>query len=234
MNPINISSTNKTLSFGSKNCPVKPFAIQTQFGPLQVEELKTSDLTKAAKYSVGSSVEAYESWRTPYEKLDKKGKKSWITFVKDRYIKILNKTDGNSTILVAKNSKGKIKAIFTMQNFDEFKNNAGGFADSKTGYIEECMTSSKYRGQGIGKIMINKLIETARGNFTDIVLEGENKALAFYGREGFKPLDLSNPSIKKISDFIMKARDDSYTFTVMNKTLDPSNPWWKRIAASIK
>lgn len=232
-------------AFGSKNFPIEPFTIQTTNGPLIIEELTKKEITDAAKFSVGcnmNSIPSYQKfYKDEYVNTLKNFKLTFEDFknliiktTQNKYQSILDGRSKNNTILVAKDTQNKINALFTLRPFNEFENNDEYFIDKKTAYIEECLVTDKYRGQGIGTIMLNNLLKTAEGHYSDVFLESENTSVSLYERAGFKKLDTENPIIKTISDYILKNRNDKEEITLMSKCLDNTKPWWARIIKRLK
>ncbi len=165
--------------------------------------------------------------KKPYGKQKNEYKQNF----KYRLIHCLTKEDGcNSTILTAKNPHGKVEALADLQSFDEIdiltKN---GFKDLKTGYIQDCYVFSGLRNQGVGNLMVDKLLKTAEGFFSNIFLCSENTAINFYKRVGFYELDTSNPDIKKVVDYILSIRGDKDFVKPMLKTLTSENNWHLRM-----
>lgn len=234
VNNLLSNNQNRILSFGSKNCPIDPFTVQTTKGPLFVQEMPKRDLEKTASFSFDVALNSFKSWEQ--WKNCSKGEKVYFTKSIERLLKHnLAKKDGNSTLLIAKDTKGDVKALFDLQSFDSIDFlHSNGFKDSKTAYIENCLVSAEYRSQGIGQKLIGKLLKTADNHFTDIFLCAENPAVNFYKRSGFSTLDTSNPAIKKISDFILSARIDRDDITLMSKSLNQADPWWARMVKLIK
>lgn len=232
MNINRVAHTNNQLTFKSKNCPIEPFTIQTKFGPLRVEELSKKDIKKASNFAFYSNVEAFSDWQNGYNNANDTQRDYLVKWYEKKHADILKRNGGNSTILVAKDSENNFKAFFSLLKFDEFSDSK--VVDAKTGHLDECMIDAKYRGQGIGRIILDKILTTANGNFTDVIGEADNNALDFYKRAGFYELDTSNPAVKKISDFILSGRHDRDLITLISKPIDASNPWWKRVAKQIK
>lgn len=224
-------SDNKLLKFGSRNNPIAPFVIQTLKGPLFVSEIKQKDIPQTVNFELDCLTKSVKAWM-PYQKDDDYYKEFFLGFLS----KILNhckrRKDGNSTILIAKDTDNQVKSLFVMQSLDTsiLKN----IRDPKTGYIDSCFVSEEYRSQGIGKILVDKLIETCKGTFSDIYLAADNAAVNFYKKTGFAPLDTTNPEIMKVSDYILNSRSDKELITIMSKSLDASNPWYTRLAKLIK
>jgi len=222
----------KQVSFGSKNHPIEPFVIKTKKGPLFVEELSENDIPKAAKFEMDFYEKEFPIWGVSTKNKSKAEIKRFLSYLAIRQKSVLSNKEGNGTVLVAKNFWGQVKALFQVEHFCALQSFMG--KDEKTAHVETCFIDGKYRSQGIGKILFEKLLETTKGRFTDIYLEAENKAVSFYKRAGFEPLDTSNPALKKISDCVLTHRPDRDEITLMSKTLDPANPWWKRVAKQLE
>lgn len=221
------SNKKQYLTFCSRNHPIEPFIVQTKKGPIFMEELSEIDKYKAAAFSFRYELETFPIAAKNLKGIsDKKGK---IQYFEKIHSRILEKEDGNSTILIGKNSKKRVVALVSMHSFDEFARLEEEFLDLKTGYVEECILDAKYRGEGVGTTILNKILETADNHFTDIFLEANNKAVNFYTRAGFERFNVFLPIRKKIYDYILKNRGDRNLITLMTKTLDYSNPWWERI-----
>lgn len=236
---IEINNTNnysKLISFKSRNCPIKPFTIETATGKiLFAEEMTPEDLSRTAKFHFNTIVEDVQAWKA-VKNSSKKQKAYYLKYLENAFACCYCKGDGNSTILIAKDSKGRIKGLTDLQYYDEIdfiKNN--GFLDLKTGYIQNCFIAPEYRNQGIGGKLIDKTLETVQDHFTDVLLISENQnSTRFYERKGFTIMDTSNPVIKKLVDFIHKGRGDNDNLIPMSKSFDIEHPWWQRMSKLLK
>ena len=100
----------------------------------------------------------------------------------------------------SKNYDKKInESIFTSDEVDGIvaleKGNVLGYASihyikkitRKTGIIEDVVVKENQRGKGIGKLLVNNLIEKAKKNNCDkIILSSSEKNLKFYQKLGFQ------------------------------------------------
>ncbi len=238
LNQINTKQTNnysKYTVFKSKNYPLSPFTIKTQTGKkLFAQEMNICDLDNTLDFLLDVLLKSVKSWehlRNPSQE----AREMHLKYLKKFLTNCINKEDGNSTILIAKDQEGKIKAFVDMQYFDEIDILAkDGFKDLKTGYIQNCYTDLEYRNQGVGKIMLNKILTTAQNYFTDVFLCSEIAAQRFYEKNGFSLLDKSNLTIKKVTDYILKIKNEENSVIPMSKSIDPDNPWWERMAKLLK
>lgn len=229
---------NHNLKFGSKNSPIKPFDINTREGALHVEEIQRKDIKKLAKFA--NDMEESERfnyltnrWGQDYQDYLKLDKDEWFEDTKNHYLNILDKADGNTTILVAKDQKSHIKAFFAMHSFDE--NKSSGLFDPKIGYLDRGYFHYKYTKDGAEQIMLYKMSQTAKGHFSDILaIRDGYMHQNIYKGVGFEQLDESNPIIKKISNYLQKHISIEGSSSLLSKSIDPKNPWWKRIAKQLK
>ena len=225
---------NTHTSFTSRNCPIKPFMVESKSGDLFVEELTSEESAQAARFQIQfyeREFPHFSKWIKPKDAVEREEVFEALEYLQQI---MLNKPEGNSTVLVGRDSQQKIKAMFALGDFDEFAWAKEKLVDKQTAYVSNCLVEADYRGQGVGEKMLEKLLKTADGKFTDIFLEANYKAVDFYKRAGFKPLDLKIPELREISAYIMANRSDSESLTLMSKSLDPTNHWWKRIVKYLK
>lgn len=224
----------KNLSFSSKNRPIPQFVVKTDYGPLFIKELPKADINKAGVFSFQCATEAFP-WLSWCKDLPYEDKVDQVKNLIDSHRDTLAKPDGNSTILIGKDPKGKIQALFSLESFDDLTRVRYDFEDAKIGYIHECMVASKYRSQGLGKVLLDKLLEAGKGVFSDIFLEANKseRVVKFYKEAGFKPLDASNQKMRETIDFILSTKFNASHMIVMSKALDPVNSCWKKLVKNI-
>ena len=120
-------------------------------------------------------------------------------------IESLNKSHSTDVIKIlidsfSKNYDKKInESIFSSDEVDGIvaleKGNVLGYASihyikkitRKSGIIEDVVVKENQRGKGIGKLLVNNLIEKAKKNNCDkIILSSSEKNLKFYQKLGFQ------------------------------------------------
>ena len=120
-------------------------------------------------------------------------------------IKSLDKSHSTDVIKIlidsfSKNYDKKInESIFSSDEVDGIvaleKGNVLGYASihyikkitRKSGIIEDVVVKENQRGKGIGKLLVNNLIEKAKKNNCDkIILSSSEKNLKFYEKLGFQ------------------------------------------------
>lgn len=231
-----INSYERKTSFGSKNRFIRPFQIDSSQGPLHVCELKSLDsLSEQEQFNLTKFFidNCLESCTDPSANRLRgpSGRNKLIAFIYnylDTNLKqVFHKDDGNSTVLIAKDSKGKIQAGIIAHSF----NNVEGIEDDKTFFVDVVAVDKKYRHNRIGKTLIDKVTQTARGLFTDIILVAYNPNVPFYSKLGFRVTDQNNPAIKAIISSLQTEYDDVPEYSqLMEKTLEPEAiRWWQRL-----
>ena len=120
-------------------------------------------------------------------------------------IKSLEKSHSTDVVKIlidsfSKNYDKKInESIFSSDEVDGIvaleKGNVLGYASihyinkitRKSGIIEDVVVKENQRGKGIGKLLVNNLIEKAKNNNCDkIILSSSEKNLKFYQKLGFQ------------------------------------------------
>ena len=130
------------------------------------------------------------------------------------------------TLLLVKDKRNKIQGACLSYGYDKIPNTKDTVC-----YIDSIAVSRAYRGFNIGKILIEKTMESAKNKFTDIFLAGEKQAHGFYKNLGFKSLSAETEEEKKIMDYISKRRSDYPEYVeLFTKSLNESEkPWYERI-----
>jgi len=234
------SNNQNTVAFGSKNRPIKSFQIPTSKDELSVTEMKATDCKakkethKLAKFYVDNFIDGSidPSWKKYKDSANKAKYEKKINAIADFIEGVFSKDDGNSTVLVARDSKNKIRGSVMTYSFDEIK----GLEDPKTFYLDSLAVDKSYRHNQIGTILANKSLETAKGIFTDAVLTGYNKAVPLYLKLGFKVSEINCPTKKAVFNKIVETRTDIPKYTqLMEMSLDEkATRWWKRAYKNLK
>lgn len=211
-------------SFTSKMFPVAPFSVVTTKGKILIKELAKEDLGKAVDFSINQSQKTYGPIDDDWKNLSEIQKILLNYKTKQTYREVLNSEEG--TILVGMDEKSKdIKAFFLLKNIDDGPLKsflAKLFDGKKIGFFEEFMVDEAYRGQGLGKICVDKLLESAKP-FSQIFLAANNAAVGFYKRAGFEKFNIGKIMGVKSQDKILKALLEGYDGTMvtpMVKVLD--------------
>jgi len=227
-----INKYNPNLRFTSKNSPIEPYDINLAGRILHVEELqKPKDFKQVAerfrKNEVNelkhSTCELSPEDIAIYNEIPAKERRNdFLIPIR----KILAKPDGNSTILIAKNERKELVGFVIMQSLDKSKDFS--INNIKIGCVEAYINHS-YSQKGLGSALLNKISKTANGYFTDVFAKPFYLEHKDFEAAGYNFLDRSN---QIINDFYLKAPKERKWF--MTLSVDSKNPWWGRIAKSLK
>ena len=119
------------------------------------------------------------------ESLDKSHSKDVVKILIDSFSKNYDKKINESIF-----SSDEVDGIVALE-----KGNVIGYASihyikkitRKSGIIEDVVVKENQRGKGIGKLLVNNLIEKAKKNNCDkIILSSSEKNLKFYQKLGFQ------------------------------------------------
>ena len=119
------------------------------------------------------------------ESLDKSHSKDVVKILIDSFSKNYDKKINESIF-----SSDEVDGIVALE-----KGNVLGYASihyikkitRKSGIIEDVVVKENQRGKGIGKLLVNNLIEKAKKNNCDkIILSSSEKNLKFYQKLGFQ------------------------------------------------
>lgn len=228
---------NKTssVSFSSYRYPIKSFDVKTDRGVLNFREVNYIHLPKESFYKKlatffldnfanTSSHPFWEKCRIPT--IDYDVYNDYINYDVKTYKNALK--NKKTTILLAKDKdKNIVAALFsTPLNLNKT------IRDSKTLYIDSIAVSPKYRGNNVGSIMLQKLFESSKKEFTDAFLVSYKESVAFYKKLGFSPLNWNNYNHQfLISEMAKERLDYPFYADFLSKKLNDIEPipWYLRI-----
>lgn len=225
--------------FSSLNNPVKRFKIYTPKGKLHVEEVRLKDKSVKFSYNIskfindnfidGSCDPLWKDYLKPENSLLYIGKNERYA----KYLRDIFKTDdGNTTLLIAKDSQNNIKAAALSLSF----NDVPSLKDSRLCSVDALAVDRDYRKFSVGKILMNKSLKSAQQAFTDAVLTGYNKAVPFYKKLGFEILPEDTAKKRFFYSEICKTREDIPEYTqIMYMPLQPdADRFYDRISLPLK
>ncbi|MBP7212594.1 GNAT family N-acetyltransferase [bacterium] len=239
---MRISNFKTQTTFGSKNVPIESYKINTRNGELTVSELKDintlsdKEQQNLSEFFMDNFIEGSEN---PYIKnLSKKTQKCTyngsVGCITEHLKNLFAKDDGNNTVLLAKDTNGKVQAGIVTHSFvDEIPT----LNDPKTFYLDYIVVNKEYRKNGIASNLINKTLETAKG-FNDALLAGYNHAVPLYEKLGF---EVQNFCLKAetygeqvrqsvISEFQNNIHDiPKYTQLMIKPLKNSGSRWWDRM-----
>ena len=226
---------NYNLSFTSKCCPIKPFTIKTKLGDIRFEELpvvsyKRKNFLKnmidffCLNFSKNTTDPEWLKFQNPINVASFRQLKNRFH---SEYKQVFKDDDGHLSLLVARDKENKICGACLSYGFDEVPNTR-----NTTLYIDSIAVDEKYRGLGIGKILLEKSIEVGKDFFTDVFLHGEKLAGGFYEKLNFKELNPKQTAQKKVIDYIAMDRFDyPEHINLYTRPIQQNKPRWYVSAA---
>lgn len=231
-------SINTNLNFQSKANPITPFVIRTKRGRLNVAEVTHRDmrregffesLTKFFCKNFASSTND-PTWKI-FSKHNNLNYGEDIKHFIRYYASKVKNGDENLTLLLAKDKRNKIQGACLSYGYDKIPS-----AKDKVCYIDSIAINQRYRGFKVGKLMMNKILESAKNVFTDAFVAGDKVANGFYERLGFKALDKNDAAQKAVIDYISRRRSDypKYIELYTKPLREYSERWYNECVNEIK
>ena len=220
---------NSAVNFKSKAYPIKPFVIKTKHGKLKVAEVSPKDLkrenfilnlTKLFCKNFASSTKD-PSWEIFSKPKSINYEKSIRDFANYYSAKIKSGND-DMTLLLVKDKRNKIQGACLSYGYDRIPE-----SKNLVYYIDSIAVNPAYRGFNVGRILLEKTLESAKHKFTDAFLTGDKEVSRFYEKMGFRPLNSSIESEKKIIGYIAHRRTDYPNYIdIFNRPLQESKARW--------
>lgn len=219
-----INTKLNNISFGSKLNPISPFTINTDNGQLFVKEIDVSNITdkksrELTKFFCDSFI---DNTKDPFLlKFKNKNTLDYIGYlvtVFNYYTKIFNRDDGHTTLLEARDKNNKLCGAVLTNTFDEQP-----LHDEKICFLNALAVDENYRKKSVGKILMNKALESAQKAYDDVFVSAEALAEKFYTKNGYRHLEYDNLAEKYVIDE-MNINNDYPTYTkYMTKKLNNNN-----------
>ena len=230
---MKINSVDKT-NFGSKANPVAPFIIRTKRGRLTVAEISQKDLRrdgfiqKLTRFFCKNfaSLTKDPNWQVFKRGYGADYDIALLDLIRYYSARIKSK-DENMTLLIAKDKRNKIQGACLSYGYDRIPNQK-----NRVCYIDSIAVNSSYRGYDVGRLLLEKTLDSARNKFTDAFLSGDRCAFGFYNKLGFKPLNKKDKAQDTVIDYISKRRSDYPKYVdFFNLPLKEDEERWYRIAS---
>lgn len=211
---MQVNNVNNTTSFTSRNNPIPAETFISALGKITMSEASDKDITPVAKLLRRRELDSYkllnfygEGKEEAKEFLKKINRNSWLRDIKAYLIKLLEKPDGNSSLLVAKNEDNKVIGFATMQSLDGVK--------EKVGIIDNIYLDFKYSKGNLGQYLLYKITKSGQGQFSHTVTKSPYIGDSVYQDIGYKPI----PTSAHILDIIAKD-ENKQTQNWMYKKID--------------
>lgn len=232
MNSFKISPLNKSqISFCSKNSPVVPFVYDAGEEKVLIKELPRSQTSDYTRFAFEQNIAESSDWKEYFSQKTPEETDYFLSQWENKHYYAMLHPDGNNTALVGLNRDGKIVAGLSLKALDPHPI-VNNFRNPQVGYLSCCQVDKSYRQKGLAQKMLEAVMGSANGYFTDIYLESQRKAHSLYQRLGFLDLDMNNPSVKNLYLTLKEVVLDD--FILMSKPLDNVNSCLKKFVRSIK
>lgn len=232
---MQISNNYNSISFSSLRCPVKPFTIQTSKGTLYCSEMDYTKIYKTSFYKklgqffldIFANTSSHPFWKKCRKPtLDKKVYDDYINSSVSDYIKFFS--DPDTTVIFAKDKRNRlIGAIHTRKlNLNKV------LRDEDTLYVDGLAVNSKYRGQNIGKTLLEKVLDASKERFSQVFLVAYKESAKFYEKLGFERMNPKDSSQRYAIKKLSAVRIDYPQYAdYMQKDLGkkPAQNWYERI-----
>ncbi len=223
---------NSQIRFTSVNHPVKPFLIQTNDNVIKFKEWdydklpKKSALKEIAKFFLDNFANQSSH---PFWKTCRKGTPTFIKSTYNNYVNFLvlnykeQLKNPDTTLMLGRDKNGKISAAILAEPL----NLTPIVKDNKTLYIDSIAVDKNYRGNHIGKRLINDVVKSINERYTDVFLVAYNESVPFYKKLGFVSLNNKYYAQRKIIDSLSEERKDYPEYaSFLTKPIDNNKPRW--------
>lgn len=231
---MEINSRN-SVSFTSFNNPIKPFKVMTRHGEVCFREVNyrfrphNGFYRKLATFFIDifADTSSHPFWKSLRKPLS--NKPVYEEYINDDMKKYkLSLSNNDTTILIGRDKKKNIVAALYSKQLKE----SMILRDFETLYLDSIAVDKNYRGDNLGKIMLQKLCESSKNKFTDIFLVAYKEAMGFYQKNGFSFLNIFRPEEQFVISEMAKVRIDYPEYSeFMSKKLNDFEPanWCYRI-----
>ena len=232
---MQINSDKNYIHFSSLRCPVKPFRIKTSKGYLYCAEIDYKKdypdkfYKKIGKFFLDnfantSSHPFWKKCRKP--NLNKEVYNDYINSSIESYKQHFFNPD--STVLLVKNSKKQLVGALYSRPLELSKT----LTDKDTLYIDSLAIKQKYRGNSIGKKVLNKILNVSKEKFGEVFLVAYKESARFYEKLRFTKMSKNEPSQAFAISELAKERidyPDYVDFMQMSLKEQLPNRWYNRI-----
>ncbi len=236
----NYNNNSYKYNFTSRANPVVPFVKDTKFGKIQISEIDYDrDITpKFVRqlthfFCKNFSLDTPDPYWQQYKSLNLIKRFNLFKYCFRYYADKLAKSERpeHVTLLIAKDENNKLQGACLAYACDEVPG-----AINSALYLDSVASAKKYRGEGLGKIMMQKIHEANAKSFGDCFLTAAIESRGFYEKLGYKHLDINDPEQAAVIEYIAKNRGDYPKYMEpynlpLNKD---SKKWFTESAEAIK
>lgn len=226
-----------TINFKSKANPIRPFVIKTPKGKLNISEVSVKDIRcdkfmeNLTKFFCKNFATATDDpgWRIFIQS----GSANYLSAIrnfKKYYLSKLKSNNEHLTLLLARDKNKKIQGACLSFPLEEIPG-----ATQTTCYIDSIAVNPVYRNLNIGRLLLEKTLESAKNVFTDVFLTGDKSAAGFYSSLGFDVLNKNDSFQNVIINYVSKRRFDypDYIELFTKPLQENAERWYKKSATVI-
>ena len=228
------SKINNSISYTSRNCPIKPFQIRTNKGVLYCREVdynknygnRNRFFNKIGTFflDIFANTSAHPFWKKCRKPtLEKSVYENYIKENAQEYSRMIKSPD--TTFILCKNRWGILKAAIYTRAFS-----IAEFKEPNTLYIDSLAVDKSYRGNHIGKKLLNKVINSSKGRFDDVFLVAYKESAPFYKKLGFTNTEASISKSKTMKRLAKERIDypDYAEFLEKSISDNSTEKWYQR------
>ena len=232
---MQVNSNYNSISFSSLRCPIKPFTIKTPKGTLYCREMDYKTIYRNRFYKklgqffldIFAETSSHPFWaKCRKATLDKKAYDDYIASTVSDYKKFF--VDPDTTVIFAKDRRSRIVGAIQTRKL----NLNSIVKDEDTLYVDSLAVLPKYRGNDVGKTLLEKVLKASKYRFSQVFLVAYKESAPFYEKLGFERMNPKDSAqkfaIKKLSDIRI---DYPEYADYMQKDLEKTLPdkWFERI-----
>ncbi len=219
------------LAFSSLCSPIKPRILKLGNEIIHLQEetdafvnrnKNTSELTKffLDNFIDGSINPRIKKLQSPWNIIDYI--RCFVAYQK-AYRECFKRDYGRTTILTARNKDGQLVGAIITRPFEVYKQ----LNEPNTRYIDSVAVDKYYRGNNLGKTLINISESIDNDYFTDTFLTSMLTAVKFYKKLGFETISETNSINKQFLKKLTQYRPDyKIDMLPMQHRINPSKTHW--------
>lgn len=230
---MNITSNTQNPNFTSRYNPIKPSRLKTKWGKLIIEEVNPREtrqkgfLSNIVKFIIKNEESNLPEWQKFKDRSNPQNaayRHNILGQFVNYYKSIFDWDDGNTTLLVARDTNKKIHGLCLSRGFFELSD-----VTDNACFVDLLYVNKHLRGCKLGKKLLKTTINANKNGFDDIFLLSSHHAKGFYKKMGFETLTPNTETKAKALDFIRGYRDDFDHIVPYNMATKTDKPRWYEI-----
>ncbi|MBP3846596.1 GNAT family N-acetyltransferase [bacterium] len=232
---MQINSDKNYIYFSSLRCPIKPFRIKTSKGYLYCSEIDYNKdypdkfYKKIGKFylDIFANTSSHPFWKKCRKpNLNREVYDDYINSSIESYKQYFQNPD--TTVLLVHNNKKQLVGALYSRSLELSKT----LTDNDTLYIDSLAIKQEYRGNDVGKKILNKILNTSKERFAEVFLVAYKESVRFYEKLHFSKMSKNESSQTFAISELAKERidyPDYVDFMQINLKEQSSDRWYNRI-----